>query len=268
MTARRPRRPNCAHNGMVRPDRIRHGRAAAARVLVFCTVTLAVIAVAPVIVLVGEPLRRYYLRRLSPPPLPMRPAGALSRFGLRRGVLRRTARRGRPVTGQARVGLGDGRLPPRSSAGWRRRSLARVIANPVLIALTAPERWAIDQVGGLSSGGRGFGRFGRRGGNWPPPAGVREPRRPKPTAPAGATRSGGSTRCGSSSCPRPTACSRSRTPRARWCCAAPASGYPDTEGLSAGAVQARPPCRFVSGPDGCGAALAGEPAASRTVILC
>ncbi len=172
---------------MVRPDRIRHGRAAAARVLVFCTVTLAVIAVAPVIVLVGEPLRRYYLRRLSPPPLPMRPAGALSRFGLRRGVLRRTARRGRPVTGQARVGLGDGRLPPRSSAGWRRRSLARVIiANPVLIALTAPERWAIDQVGGLSSGGRGFGRFGRRGGNWPPPAGVREPRRPKPTAPAGA----------------------------------------------------------------------------------
>lgn len=189
MTARRPRRPNCAHNGTVRPDRIRHGRVVAARVLVFCAVTLAVIAVAPVIVLVGEPLRRYYLRRLSRPRLRMRSAGVLSRFGLQRGVLRRTARRGRPATGQARAGLGDGRLSHRSSAGWRGRSLAVVIANPVLIALTAPERWAIDQVGGLSSGGsggRGFGRFGRRGGNWPPPAGVREPRKPKPNAPAGA----------------------------------------------------------------------------------
>jgi hypothetical protein len=61
-----------------------------------------------------------------------------------------------------------------------------IIANPVLIALTAPERWVIDQVGGLSSRGFGGGRFGRRGGNWPPPAGVREPRRPKPNAPAGA----------------------------------------------------------------------------------
>jgi hypothetical protein len=97
-------------------------------VLVLCGVTLALIAVAPVIVLVGEPLRRYCVRR---------------------------------------------------------RRLAVVVANPVLIALTAPERWAIDQVRELSSGG-GFGWFGRRGGNWPPPAGVREPRRPKPGAPAGA----------------------------------------------------------------------------------
>jgi len=97
-----------------------------------------VIAVAPVIVFLGEPLRRYYLRRLSRPPV----------------------------------------------AVWRRRSLARMlIGNPLLIALTAPERWAIDLVG--SSGGRGFGRLGRRGG-WPPPAGVREPRRPKPDTPAGA----------------------------------------------------------------------------------
>jgi hypothetical protein len=128
---------------MVRRGRIRRGRVVVARRLVFCAVTLAVIALAPVIVLVGEPLRRHYLRRLSRPP---------------------------------------------------RRGLARVvIANPVLIALTAPSRWAIDQVGGLRSGGsgrRGFGRFGRRrsqdGGDWPPLAGVREPRRPKPNAPAGA----------------------------------------------------------------------------------
>lgn len=190
MTARKPSQPDCAHNGIVRPERIRDGLVAAPRVLVFCGVTLAVIAMAPVIVLVGEPLRRYYLHRLSVPPSRMRSGVAASKFGLRRGVLRRTARRGRPVASQARAGLGDGRSPHRSGAGWRRHSLARlIIANLVLMALTAPERWVIDQAGGLSSrgfGGRGFGRFGRRGGNWPPPAGVREPRRPKPAAPAGA----------------------------------------------------------------------------------
>jgi hypothetical protein len=127
---------------MVRRGRIRRGRVVA-RTLVFCAVTLAVIALAPVIVLVGEPLRRHYLRRLSRPP-------------------------------------------------WR--VVARVvIANPALIALTAPSRWVIDRVGDLragGSGGRGFGRFGRRGGqsggDWPPSAGVREPRRPKPDLPAGA----------------------------------------------------------------------------------
>ena len=177
---------NWAHNGTVRRDRIRHGRVAASRALVLCAVTLGVIAAAPVIVIVGEPLRRYYLRRLRQPPVRMRSGGVLSRFGLQRGVLPR-ARRRRPVTGQARAGLGHAWLPHRSGAGPRGRSLARVIlANPVLIALTAPERWAIDHVGGLRSAGRGFGRFGRRGGNWPPPAGVREPRGPKPNAPAGA----------------------------------------------------------------------------------
>jgi len=136
-----------------------------ARVLLFCAVTLAVIALAPVIVLVGEPLRRYYERRLSRPPRRLRSADVLSRVGLRRGSLQRRTRRG----------------------------LAQVvITNPVLIALTAPGRWTMDRVGGPISGGsgqRGLGRFGRRGGqggDWPPPAGVREPRRPKPTAPAGA----------------------------------------------------------------------------------
>jgi len=120
-------------------------------VLVFCAVTLAVIALAPVIVLVGEPLRRYCLRRL-------------------------------------------GRQPWRLRAGWRGHVLARaVVANPILITLTAPGRWAIDQVGGrraVGPRGRGFRRFGRwgsqDGGDGPSTAGVREPRRPKPDAPAGA----------------------------------------------------------------------------------
>jgi len=65
-----------------------------ARVLLFCAVTLAVIALAPVIVLVGEPLRRFYERRLSRPPRRLRSADVLSRVGLRRGSLRRTARHG------------------------------------------------------------------------------------------------------------------------------------------------------------------------------
>lgn len=111
---------------MVRLGRIRHRRAAAARGLVFCAVTLGVIATAPVMLLAGEPLRRYCLRQ---------------------------------------------------------HRLTHVTSHPVLIAVTAPERWALDQVMGLRSGGRGSGR---RPGNGPPPAGVREPRRPKPGAPAGA----------------------------------------------------------------------------------
>src|SRR5262249_12414972 len=189
VTARRPRWPKRRHNGTVRPDRIRRGRVAAAKLLVFCGVTLAVIALAPVIVLAGEPLRRYYLRRLNRPPLRMRSGVVQSRYGPQRGVLRRMTWRGHPVAGYALSALGYGRLRRRSIAGWRGRWLGRVIiANPVLIVLTAPGRWTIDRVGGLRSGGsgRGFGRFGRRGGDWPPPAGVREPRRPKPSAPGGA----------------------------------------------------------------------------------
>ena len=105
-----------------------------ARVLAFCAVTVAMIALAPVIVLVGEPLRTFYLRRLS---------------------------------------------RPRSRSASARALARAVIANPVLIALTAPGRWAIGQVGGMRSGGSGDG-------DWPPPAGVREPRQPRPNAPAGA----------------------------------------------------------------------------------
>jgi hypothetical protein len=135
-----------AHNGVVRPDRIRRVRVAAGFAL-SCAITLAVIALAPVIILVGEPLRRYYLQRL----------------GLRPGPARR---------------LGGGRLG------------RVVVASPVMIALTAPGRWAMDRAAAAGSGGSGRGGFGPSGGRGagggPPPADVREPRRPRPTAPAGA----------------------------------------------------------------------------------
>jgi hypothetical protein len=157
-----------AHNGIVRLPWARRRRAGA-RFVLSCSVTLAAIALAPVVVLVGEPLRRYCLRRL-----------------------------GRPVGRPRSVGM-------RWDAGWSRAAgvranvvrprlgLARaIVSNPVMIALTAPGRWAMDRTTALSSaasGRRGFGHSGgrgRRGGGWPPPADVREPRRPKPTAPAGA----------------------------------------------------------------------------------
>jgi hypothetical protein len=123
-----------------------------ARVL-SCAVTLAVIALAPVVVLVGEPLRRYCLRRFIRAPL-------------------------------------RSRKPRRYRAGWLPVGFARlVIANRAFIALTAPGRWAIDRVSGIGrcdSGRRGSNwRRSQGGGNWPL-AGTREPRRPKPTAPAGA----------------------------------------------------------------------------------
>lgn len=44
--------------------------------------------------------------------------------------------------------------------------------NPVRIALTAPARWVLDRI--------------KRGRGRPPAAGVREPRRPKPSLPAAA----------------------------------------------------------------------------------
>jgi hypothetical protein len=55
-----------------------------------------------------------------------------------------------------------------------------VLANPLWIALTAPARWLLDRVRPRAGGRRG------RGGNGPPGAGVREPRRPLPDLPAGA----------------------------------------------------------------------------------
>lgn len=96
---------------------MRRGHVVVARVLVSGAVTLAVIALAPVIVLVGEPLRRYYLRRLSQPPLRLRSGDVLFRVGLRRGARRRTAHRGRQVTGQTLAGLGEGRFEHQYSVG-------------------------------------------------------------------------------------------------------------------------------------------------------
>jgi hypothetical protein len=62
----------------------------------------------------------------------------------------------------------------------RRTRMAIVLHNPVWIALTAPGRWLIDRLRPRVGGRRG------RGGNGPPGAGVREPRRPMPDLPAGA----------------------------------------------------------------------------------
>jgi len=62
----------------------------------------------------------------------------------------------------------------------RRRVVHMVLSNPVWIALTAPGRWILDRLRPRAGGRRG------RGGNGPPGAGVREPRRPLPDLPAGA----------------------------------------------------------------------------------
>jgi hypothetical protein len=64
---------------------------------------------------------------------------------------------------------------------YRRRNRAAIVVhNPVWIALTAPARWLVDHFRPRVGGRRG------RGGNGPPGAGVREPRRPLPDLPAGA----------------------------------------------------------------------------------
>jgi hypothetical protein len=66
---------------------------------------------------------------------------------------------------------------PRRRFGLVARVLLR---NPVWIALTAPQRWILDRLRPRAGSRRG------RGGNGPPGAGVREPRRPLPDLPAGA----------------------------------------------------------------------------------
>jgi hypothetical protein len=50
-----------------------------------------------------------------------------------------------------------------------------------LVAVTAPVRWLLDRIRPRAGHGRRHGN-----GNGPPPAGVREPRRPRPDQPAGA----------------------------------------------------------------------------------
>ena len=72
---------------------------------------------------------------------------------------------------------GRGRVAYRHAGPGR---AAYALANPLWIALTAPARWLLDRLRPRAGGRRG------RGGNGPPGAGVREPRRPLPDLPAGA----------------------------------------------------------------------------------
>ena len=101
------------------------------RILTFLVVSGLVVALAPAVLLAGEPVNRYYLSPLHP---------------------------GRRCRGVTRV----------------------LLRNPVWIALTAPGRWVLDHLRPWAGSRRG------RGGNGPPGAGVREPRRPLPDLPAGA----------------------------------------------------------------------------------
>jgi hypothetical protein len=131
---------------------------AAGRLLASGAVTLFVLALAPAVLLAGELVNRHYLGHL--------PAGR-DRIPMRRGrrVVLRSVRPGRAGYAMA----------------TRDHKVARrVLANPLWIALTAPARWLLDRIRPRAGSRRG------RGGNGPPGAGVREPRRPLPDLPAGA----------------------------------------------------------------------------------
>lgn len=125
-----------------------------AEVLRSAVIWLLTAALAPLVVVAGEPLRRYVLARQADLSLSWR--------------------------GQRRPGPGiwvrrAGSRPRTVLASWRRRTfLMALISNPLWIALTAPARWLLDRAGGS-------GR--RRRWHRPPDAGVREPRRPRPGLP-------------------------------------------------------------------------------------
>jgi hypothetical protein len=130
----------------------------AGHLLASCVVTLFVLALAPAVLLAGELVNRHYLGRLP---------GGRDRILVRRCghvVLRNLGPAGAafPV---AFVGHPVAR---------------RILANPLWIALTAPGRWLLDRLRPHVGSRRG------RGGEGPPGAGVREPRRPLPDLPAGA----------------------------------------------------------------------------------
>jgi hypothetical protein len=138
----------------------------AGSVLAFCAVTLVVLALAPLVLLGGELISRHLLRQ-------RRTGGAVSVW-----VVRGRGARSRAGPALIRRLPGRVRMPRPEVRGERTGGLAlRFITNPVWIALTAPARW----LSGLFRARADHGR-GRRG---PPPAGVREPRRPKPDQPAG-----------------------------------------------------------------------------------
>jgi hypothetical protein len=136
-------------------------------VLAFCAVTLVVLALAPLVLLGGELISRHILRQRR-----LGTGGAVLVWVVR-------GRGARSRAGPALIRRLPGRIRmPRSEVRVERTGgLAfRFITNPVWIALTAPARW----LSGLFRARAGHGR-GRRG---PPPAGVREPRRPRPDQPA------------------------------------------------------------------------------------
>jgi hypothetical protein len=133
------------------------------RALATGTVTVAVIGLAPAVLLFGELVNRHYLRGLPP--------------GRDRIAVRRRGLRGRGRVVYRHVGPGHAAC----TMATRDHEMARrLLANPLWIALTAPARWLLDRVRPRAGGRRG------RGGNGPPGAGVREPRRPLPDLPAGA----------------------------------------------------------------------------------
>jgi hypothetical protein len=120
---------------------------------------LLTVALAPLIMVAGEPLRRYVIAR---------PTARPPRSGWYR-----TLRRARPATQTAMFSHDPAAT---EQIFWHRsRFWLLVVNNPLWIALTAPARWLLDRASG----------FGRRGGYGPPAAGVREPRRPKPGWPSG-----------------------------------------------------------------------------------
>jgi hypothetical protein len=131
----------------------------AGRALASGTVTVLLIALAPAVLLFGELVNRHYLGGLP--------------LGRDRILVRRRGLRRRVVVRYAGPGRAAYAVVTRDRKGaWG------VLANPLWIALTAPARWLLDRV--RPRAGRG------RGGNGPPGAGVREPRRPLPDLPAGA----------------------------------------------------------------------------------
>jgi hypothetical protein len=134
------------------------------RALAAGTVTVLILVLAPAVLLFGELVNRHYLGGLPP---------GRERISVRRRGL--PGRRGRVVYRYAGPGRAAYALATRD-----RKVARRVLANPLWIALTAPARWLLDRVRPRAGGRRG------RGGNGPPGAGVREPRRPLPDLPAGA----------------------------------------------------------------------------------
>ena len=139
----------------------------------FTLVSLAVAALSPAVLLAGELVNRHYLHGMRARPARMM-MGRRTRFPWPRSAAAFTRRYYRH-TGPGWISAGD------ACHGRRFGALAEpFLENPVWIALTAPARWLINRVRPLA----GLGRRGN--GNGPPPAGVREPRRPRPDQPAGA----------------------------------------------------------------------------------